>query len=244
VIRQLNAEIFKLRSTRTFYALTGGVLGLILLIVIPVMIFADIGSEDEPLPDMLGLTLLVQVASLVLGILCITSEFRHGTITPSLLVVPNRVKLTLAKLAASLVSGIALGLVAAALVWLVVKSIGSVRDLDTSGDALSIVIGGTLASGLAAAFGLAVGAIMRNQVGAIVTCLVYIFVLENLLRLIPGLDDVLAKYGLVAVSTGLFGGGNDLDQLGQVSCGLLFAGYCAVLLIVGIELMRHRDITA
>ena len=37
----------------------------------------------------------------MLGILAITSEFRHGTITPSLLVVPNRVRLVLAKLGAS-----------------------------------------------------------------------------------------------------------------------------------------------
>ena len=40
----------------------------------------------------------MQAFTLLLGILAVTSEFRHGTITPSLLVVPNRTTLMLAKL--------------------------------------------------------------------------------------------------------------------------------------------------
>ena len=49
---------------------------------------------------------------LVIGILCITNEFRHGTITPTLLVSPNRIRLVLAKLVASLLVGFVLGLLA------------------------------------------------------------------------------------------------------------------------------------
>ena len=51
----------------------------------------------------------------MLGILAITSEFRHGTITPSLLVVPDRVRLVLAKLGASVLIGLALGLLTSVL---------------------------------------------------------------------------------------------------------------------------------
>ena len=61
---------------------------------------------------MMGVAGFVQVFALMLGILAITSEFRHGTITPSLLVVPDRVRLVLGKLGASILVGLALGLVA------------------------------------------------------------------------------------------------------------------------------------
>ena len=91
----------------------------------------------------------------------------------------------LAKLIASLLTGLALGLLATVLVALIVKGIGGARDLDTSGDTLKLIVGGTLATGLYAALGVGIGAIVRNQVGAIIGALVYVFVLESLLGIIP-----------------------------------------------------------
>ena len=89
MIRLLDAEIFKLRTTRTFYGLVGGSLGLILVIVILVTALVNFSPTDQPLTDMMVFAAFVQPFALVLGILAITSEFRHGTITPSLLVVPG-----------------------------------------------------------------------------------------------------------------------------------------------------------
>jgi ABC-2 type transport system permease protein len=159
-------------------------------------------------------------------------------------VVPGRLRLTLAKLVASLLTGLVLGLVATALVALIVKGIGGARDLDTSGDTLNIIIGGTLATGLYAALGVGIGAIVRNQVGAIIGSLVYVFVLESLLTLIPGVDDFNTKYGLGGVSNALFGAGDGQDVLGQVPGGLLFAAYTAVFIIAGIVVIKGRDVTA
>src|SRR5215218_4909705 len=113
--RQVTAELFKLRTTRTFYGVIGGALGLVLLIVIVATATATWQIGDTPLRDMLGISGFAQVFALVLGILALTSEFRHGTITPSLLVVPDRVRLTLAKLGASLATGLMLGLAATGL---------------------------------------------------------------------------------------------------------------------------------
>jgi ABC-2 type transport system permease protein len=244
--RLLGAEIFKLRTTRTFYGLVGGSLGLVLTIVILVTALVNFAPSDRLLTDMMGIAGFVQVFALMLGILSITTEFRHGTITPSLLVVPNRVRLVLAKLGASVSVGLALGLVATVLVALVVKGIGGLRDLNTTGEVVPLIVGGTIASGLFAALGVGVGAVMRNQVGAIIGSLVYLFVLENLLQIIPGVGDVLRKYGIGGVSGGLTdtNADNSNDLLGQVPAGLLFALYCAIFIGVGIELMRRRDITA
>ena len=109
---------------------------------------------------------------------------------------------------------------------------------------LPLIVGGTIASGLFAALGVGVGAVMRNQVGAIIGSLVYLFVLENLLQIIPGVDDVLRKYGIGGVSGGLSGSPEPSDLLAQAPAGLLFAAYCAIFVIVGTILMRQRDITA
>jgi ABC-2 type transport system permease protein len=246
MMRLLDAEIFKLRSTRTFYGIVGGSVGLILVIVILVTALVKFSPSDHPLTDIMMFAAFLQPFVLVLGILSITSEFRHGTITPSLLVAPDRVRLVLAKLGASVLVGLALGLITSVLLYLIVKGIGGLRDLDTSGDAGTVIIGTTVGTGIWAALGLGVGAILRNQVGAIVGSLVYLFVLENLLQIIPGLDDIIAKYGFGGLSAGLFAADQDSssDLLGQLPAGLLLAGYAAVLVVIGILVVQRRDVTA
>ena len=245
--RLIGSEIFKLRSTRTFYGLVGSSLGLVMLIVILVTALVNFEPDDQPLEDMVSVAGFVQVFALVLGVLAVTTEFRHGTITPSLLVVPNRIRLTLAKLIAGLGVGLGLGLLATVLVVIAVKLIGGLRDLDTSGDVLGLIVGGTIATGLFAALGVGIGAVVRNQVGAIIGALVYVFVLEPLTQLIPKANDVFAKYGLGGVSSAVSGMGSedpDIDLLSQLAGGLLFAGYVAVFIGIGLLLMQRRDVTA
>ncbi|NDY74848.1 ABC transporter permease subunit, partial [Desulfobacter hydrogenophilus] len=139
---------------------------------------------------------IVRAIALVIGVLAVTNEFRHGTITPTLLVVPNRTKLMLAKLVAVLALSLALGFVVGLVMILSSAAFGSFRDFDAGGDELSILLGSTLATALNAALGLGVGVLVRNQVGAIVGVLIYGFILEDLIGLIPKVSDVLPKYGL------------------------------------------------
>ena len=250
MIRLVASELFKQRTTRTFYGVVGGALGLVVLIVVLASATGTWHAGDTPLRDLLGISGFAQVFALVLGILALTSEFRHGTITPSLLIVPDRVRLTLAKLGASLATGLALGLAATGLTAAIGAAILNARGIDTglSGSQVTkMIVGGIVATALYAALGVGVGAIVRNQVGAVVGTLVYLFVLENLLQIIKGLRDPLAKYGFGGVGQGLTGTGDagaDHPPLGQVSAGLVLAGYCAIFLIAGIAMMKRRDITA
>ena len=248
--RLVTAEIFKLRTTRTFYGIVAGALGLVLLIVIVAAATATWNPGNTPLRDLLGIAGFAQVFALVLGILVVTTEFRHGTITPTLLVVPDRVRLMLAKLGASLATGLVLGLVSVGLAAAIGAAILNTRGIDTGLDGSQVtkmIVGTTLATALYAVLGLAVGALVRNQVGAVVGTLVYLFVLENLLQIVKALRDPLAKYGFGGVGQGLTGSGDagaDHPPLGQVSAGLVLAGYCAIFLIAGIAMMRRRDVTA
>jgi ABC-2 type transport system permease protein len=246
--RLIGAEIFKLRTTRTFYGLAGGALALVLIIVI--LASATGSASDITLRDVIGISGFGQVFALLLGIIAVTSEFRHGTITPSLLVVPDRVKLTLAKLGASVSTGVVLGILTTGLAALIGALILGARDIETGltgSQVTKMVIGGVVATGLYAALGVGVGALVRNQVGAIVGSLVYLFVLENLLTIAKPLRDPVAKFGFQGVGTGLTGTGDptaDHPPLDQVPAGLLLAAYCAIFLVAGIALMKKRDITA
>jgi ABC-2 type transport system permease protein len=246
--RLVGAEVFKLRTTRTFYGLVLGALGLVLLIVI--LASATAGKDDITLRDVIGISAFAQVFALLLGIISVTAEFRHGTVTPSLLVVPDRVKLTLAKLGAALLVGLALGILATGLSALIGSLILNARDIanpDSGSDVTKMVIGGIVGTALYAALGVGVGAIVRNQVGAVVGSLVYLFVLENLLTIAKPLRDPVAKYGFGGVGNGLSGTADptaDHPPLDQLPAGLLLAAYCAILLAIGIALMKKRDISA
>jgi ABC-2 type transport system permease protein len=250
VSRLVGAEFFKLRTTRTFYGVVGGALALVVGIVVLAAATGTWHRGDTPLRDLMGISGFAQVFALVLGILAVTSEFRHGTITPSLLVVPDRVRLTLAKLGASLGTGLALGLAATGLAAAIAAAIFNARGIGdgvTGSQVTDMVVGGTIATALYAAVGVGVGAIVRNQVGAIIGTLVYLFVLENLLQIVKSFRDFLAKYGFGGVGQGLMGTGDpraDHPPLGQVSAGLVLAGYCAILLVAGIAMMKRRDVTA
>jgi ABC-2 type transport system permease protein len=240
-----------MRTTRTFYALVGSALGLVVVPTILLAALLNIEETEDLMEGLLGvLGGLVQIFALLLGILAATTEFRHGTITPSLLVVPDRIRLYAAKLAAGTLIGLALGVIATGLIIGIVAFFGSVRDFDSSGDTLAYFVGGTLTSALYAALGVGLGMLVRNQVGAIVGALVYLFVVELILTLVLSFweptEDIMPKYSLGAVSSGL--SGVDLEDeglvLGQVPAGLLLAGYALLFIVGGLIVMRRRDVTA
>jgi len=248
VTHVINSELFKLRTTRTFIALVGVSLAIALLASIGIAAFVNFNSEDQPneiLPIVIGP--IVRAIALVIGVLAVTNEFRHGTITPTLLVVPDRTKLMLAKLVAVLALALALGFVVGLVMILSSAAFGSFRDFDAGGDELSILLGSTLATALNAALGLGVGVLLRNQVGAIVGVLIYGFILEDLIGLIPKVSDVLPKYGLGGVSNSLAGVGDaitDEEMLSQPVAGLLLALYVVIIWAIGLVVMRRRDVTA
>ena len=246
--RALAAELFKLRTTRTSWGVTLGSLALVLIISTIAALAGEFSAGDEaPGLDLMEIAGLVQIFALVLGILIVATEFRHGTITPSLLAVPVRVRLVLAKLLASLGAGALLGVVASALCAVLVFPLLSARDIDTGGstsDVLELIAGNTAAAALFAAVGIGLGALIRNQVGAIIGALGWIFLVEPLLGIIPGFDDVITKWFPSGAANATAGTATSDDELGQVPAGLLLAAYAAAFLAAGIVMIRRRDVSA
>ncbi len=247
--RLLSSELLKLRSTRTAIALIASVVGLVVLIGLIATITADFEQDEVLTVDLLGIAGFAQVFALILGILAVTTEFRHGTITPTLIVAPDRVRLVLAKLVAHVLAGLILGVLAVGLTTAIVLITLSSRGIDTgltSQEISEVVFGLILATALWAALGVGLGALVRNQVGAIVGALGWALLVENLLTIIPTVGDWVQKYGLNGVTNALSNIESEVtgDVLSQAAGGALLIAYTAAFVIAGTLAMRRRDVTS
>jgi ABC-2 type transport system permease protein len=174
----LRAELLKLRTTRTFVALAGVAVGTSLLIVSLTASLSE-PTADSVLSDVFTAdttTLFI----LVLAVVGITGEWRHRTITSSLLAAPDRVRFLAAKTLAFAAAGLVLSLLISIAITIVGLAILSSRDLPTpeAGDLLTQIGHNGLAAALLGAFGVGVGGLVRNQAVAIVAVLVFSFALE------------------------------------------------------------------
>jgi ABC-2 type transport system permease protein len=246
---QISAELFKLRSTRTGIALIASALGLIVLVAALATLLGDYEGADPPGRDLLGISGFATLFALVLGILAVTTELRHGTITPTLVVAPGRTRVIAAKLLAHLLAGLALGAAAIGLCAAIVLAGLDARGIESgleSGDLPAILVGQTLAVALWAVLGVGLGALVGNQVGAIVGALAYTLLVESVVTAIFGSDSVVQKYSFGGLTTALgdlatAGGG---EYLGQAAAGLVLLGYAAAFVVAGALVLRRRDVTS
>jgi ABC-2 type transport system permease protein len=198
----LKSEFRKLRTTRTVY----GFLLAMVIVAVGTVVEASKTDFADPLHEqgfVLFTGLLTRVLLLVLGIRIITDEFRHGTIVPSLLATPQRVRALAAKLIMATLTGAVLAAVAGAAMVLTALSIGPTGggglELDTqAGRTLAGFIG---AGALWTIVGVALGTVVRSQVLAIVGGLLWLMGIEDMLKSRLGdLSDLLpGGAGLIMV---------------------------------------------
>jgi energy-coupling factor transporter ATP-binding protein EcfA2 len=117
---------------------------------------------------LLGLLRPTRGEALILGVLAITTEFRHGTTGSTFLVSPRRYPVLVAKLAAMLLLGLLAGVAFVVVNGGLALPLFSARgvELPATSDLVSIYAGVGASFALLCAFGLGVGAIVRNQVSA------------------------------------------------------------------------------
>jgi ABC-2 type transport system permease protein len=249
VTRAISSELLKLRTTRTFLALVASAALLVAgvtALAAAIDPFRDI--QVAPGEDLVGVAWFAIVFALVLGLLVVTTEFRHGTIAPTLLAVPSRGQLIAAKLVAHVLAGFALGLAAVVANLVLAEAILSLRGIESGtslGDAATWAAGLSGASALLAGLGVGFGAIVRNQVGALVGAFAWLFVVEPLLAAVPGIGDAFSRFGIFAALDAVDGltadSGDDL--LAQGPAALLLVGYVVLLAAAGAQLLRRRDVT-
>ena len=185
----LLAELIKLRTTRTFYALAGVAVGLSLLVTVLTASIGDTTQEDV-LNDVFrndASTLFI----LILAIVGISGEWRHRTITSSLLAAPDRIRFLAAKTLAFAAAGALLSVAISISIAVVAYAILGARDQPTPpiGDVVELLARNVGVAALLGALGVGIGSLVRNQPVAIVGILIMVFVVDALLgQFAPGVE--------------------------------------------------------
>jgi hypothetical protein len=242
----LHAELLKLRTTRTFVALTGVAVFTSLVIVVLVCLLTE-PEEDTVLTDVFT----VDTSSLfiiVLAVVGITGEWRHRTIAGSLLAAPMRVRFLASKTLAYAVAGLVMSLVISIVVAIAGATILSFRDLPLPGLAeLAGQIGrNALIAALLGAFGVAIGGLVRNQVAGIVGVLLLSLVLEPVVLSLAGEVGRYGPFG--ALPATLQGvppstiGLTDAEPLGVWFAGGLMLAWIGGAFALAAALLHRRDL--
>jgi ABC-2 type transport system permease protein len=189
---------------------------------------------------------LAAIFPLILGILAVAGEYRHGTVTDTYLSFPARGWIVTAKLAVYALLGAAAGLVSslAALVataaWWAAKG----GALHLSAASTWRTLGGGVAANIAfAAIGVGLGALIRNLAGAIVVALAWIALIEGIAGQLLG--SGLARWLPFRASEALdradlFAAPRLLPQWGG---GLVLLGYAAAFAMAAVVTTLKRDVT-
>ena len=255
-MRLLYAELLKIRTApRTSLGLTLGLLLLVGLGSASTAYDADSSPFSEPMAwsDVIRVVSIVPVFTLILGILVVTWEYRHGTITQTFLATPRRERVIGAKDAVSFLAGAVLAVLALVLALLVASFWIS---LDLERDHWELAGRMVLASALWGVLGAGLGALLQSQVGAIVTAFVWFLVAEPLLGVtiealtdagvtdyFPGnvIDRLQNTTEDVQVGSEVVVTGPDYP-FGLWAAALLASGYAALFAALGLVSALRRDV--
>lgn len=198
------------------------------------------------------------VFPLLIGTLMVTAEFRHQTLTPTFLATPRRGLVLAAKVIVGIVVGVVYGILT------IVVTVGPAAGflagfglhtgLDKS-DTWAMLGRILIAFVLWAIIGIGVGALVRNQVAAIVIVLVFTQFIGPIAQvagtLLKGLDQgtrfLPSAAGDALIGSSIFSlggtGGAAPATLEWWAGGLVLLGYAIVLLVLGHLFSWRRDVT-
>ncbi|HEV7656290.1 MAG TPA: hypothetical protein VGP36_16365 [Mycobacteriales bacterium] len=247
----LRAESRKLFTTRVWFWLVVLTAGLSLLIT---GLNAGLTRIDDPANFMQdavsGTTGLAVIISSVLGVIGVTGEYRHLTVTPTFLSVPRRGSVITAKMITYGITGLALGALAVASSVVITAVIFSARGIDVelgSDDVPRIIVGGIVASGIWGVIGVGVGALLRNQVAAVVGILLYRFVVETLIFAIAKVQQAYPYVpggATTALSTGSGDRTNgDITLLTPWAGGIVLLAYGVAFAVLAWLFTVRRDVS-
>ncbi len=246
--RLVRAELLKQRSTRASLVLMTSMGGLVLLLILLHVLSLSsehVSTSDGQLKVVGWGTTVGALFAALLGAMSITGEIRHGTIRPTFLATPKRERVIAAKLLATTFTGIAVGLLAEGLAAETEAAGLAVRGIPiqlTGGDYLQLLAGGAAAAALFAAIGLGVGALVHQQVAAVVGLTIWLILIET--TLIGNVPSA-GKFAPAAAAGAIAGAIQTQSASKLVAPGtgvLLLAIYAAVAATAGALLTNRRDV--
>jgi hypothetical protein len=243
--RLVRAEVRKLFTTR---ALLVSIAIAAVLAVASVLIDAAVaGKTGQPALGstmmtykMLKIGALSSAVMLIIGILAAGGEFRHRTIVPTLLATPHRGRLFAVKVAvvavfgavfSAVIFGLGLGTVVATL------AAHGIHYLPAATGRL--YLGSIISGACFGMIGVALGALTRNTVGAIIAAIAWAIFAEQII--LPAVVPSLEKWLPVGASMGLTNPPT-AGVLAPMVAGLVLTGYAVVLLLFASRTTIRRDI--
>ena len=178
----------------------------------------------------------------LLGAIAMSGEWRHRTITGSVLAAPDRVRLLAAKALSYSVAGVVLALLVTVATMVVGTLILDVRGETTLGlGGLADVLWRNLAvAALLGPLGVCVGALLRNQIITVVVLIVMAAVLE------PAVVQVAPEIGrfgpLASAPGGVLGGPDTAELLAPGLALAILAAWAAAAFTAAAWRLRRRDL--
>jgi ABC-2 type transport system permease protein len=188
----IRAEFRKLTSTQVWFWLLIASVAITALSVVGQIASARNNQVlADRVHDVYGSPSIAYIGVFVLGILCVTTEFRYQTITPTVLATPSRWRLISAKLVTFALVGIGFALVCVLVDLLVALPWLSAKGVDVAlGDNYTAILAVFTVVALLALVGLGVGALLKNQIVAVSVGLLFLLILSNIIVGIPGVKLV------------------------------------------------------
>lgn len=240
----IRAEFGKITTVRTFWVCIAAALAVTAITLSLQLVNAGRGGTPSfatasSAVNVLGSGGRAAFVALVAGIIMVTSEFRHDTITTTLLAVPDRWRVLRAKMAAAALFGLLLSTIVLVLCAAVGVSTGAFAAANAA--VVNTVIGVSLVTPIYAMLGVGIGVLVVKQTAAVTGALLWFLVGETML----------GSYGVrwlqpftPAGATAAIAQDRSLGGLLPPWAGvLLLLAYAGVLAAVGGVRLRRRSIT-
>ena len=256
------SEWRKVTTTKMLWVLGGiaviySCVQVVTLTLVAAGLLAGVPAQGEMLLDPDYITTLLAQAStaatfvLLLGIIAMTGEFRHMTITSTFLAAPRRWQVLVAKMVLYGLLGALIACVT--MVFVLIATYASLLPFEhapiTAGAVWSVLVGAVIGMALYAILGVSIGSLITNQVAAIVTALVWMLLIEALVGIaFPAVSSWLPGGALssamdVALRADITGGMTAADRLPAWGGVLVLLAYAAVFGAIASRTTLRRDIT-
>lgn len=237
------AEWLKLRTTRLLLGILTSSVVISSAAVAGVVLSGDAVGLESPrgIERVFSVTGAGAVLVLVAGIVISSGEYRHGTAIDTFLTTPQRHRVIEAKLVAGAGIGLVIGAITATASVVVANALYPFENATfptRSFDVWLALLGTIVYTTLFAVLGVALGALIRNQVLAVAGALAWLGVVEHtLVNLAPAVGRWLpAGAGQAIVRTPIDG------LLSPIAGATVLAAYVAAIAVVGIRTEAVRDV--
>lgn len=244
----VGTEFLKLRTTRLWWGLAIALLSLSALIAVLTLIFADETPGFSLREELAQRSLFTSAGfnstfALVFGIIGMAGEYKQGTITPTFLAAPQRWRVVVAKALAYAIGGFLLGLTSSLLVSGIAYVGLAIKDIDVvmpASEIFELLGGSTATATFYGVLGVAVGAVIPNQIAALIGALVEQLIAEPLLfNFFP--EE--ARFLIGGAGSILSGTPNLGATLSLWAAAGVLAAWCAAVLSLGSLITERKDIT-